>query len=366
MTKEILGECHNIVDDKAATSSKDTSNVRGNMILAVDDDLYALQLITEILSYDGFQVETANSGELALQSVVQKPPQLILLDVNMPGMDGFEVCERLKAHDGSRNIPVLFVSGTQNRSERVRGFSLGAVDFISKPFQSEELLARIHSHLELNRLRMDLEAQVAVRTDELCKSYDKIRDLLEATVHALATALEIRDPYTYGHQLRVSALSRAIATEMALSIAQREGLCMAAAIHDIGKIYIPVEILSKPLRLTDLEFSLIKMHSQWGYDILKGIEFPWPVARMVLEHHERMDGSGYPNGLTGDNSLLESHILATSDVVEAMASHRPYRPSLGINAALDEIARNKGVHYDPDVVDACLLLFNEKGYKLKG
>jgi HD-GYP domain-containing protein (c-di-GMP phosphodiesterase class II) len=141
---------------------------------------------------------------------------------------------------------------------------------------------------------------------------------------------------------------------------------MAAAIHDLGKISVPAEILSKPTKLTAIEFSLIKTHSQSGYDILKDIDFPWPVARTVLEHHERMNGSGYPNGLTGDNMLLESRILAVADVVESMASYRPYRPALGIDAALNEIEKNRGTLYDNAVVDACLRLIREKGFQLNG
>jgi HD-GYP domain-containing protein (c-di-GMP phosphodiesterase class II) len=152
---------------------------------------------------------------------------------------------------------------------------------------------------------------------------------------------------------------------MNLPIDQIDGIRMAAAIHDLGKISVPAEILSKPTKLTNLEFSLIKTHAQSGYDILKDIEFPWPIAKMVLEHHERMNGSGYPNGLTGDNILMESRILAVADVVESMASHRPYRSALGIDKALEEIEKNRGTLYDNAVADACLRLFREKGYQLQ-
>jgi HD-GYP domain-containing protein (c-di-GMP phosphodiesterase class II) len=152
---------------------------------------------------------------------------------------------------------------------------------------------------------------------------------------------------------------------MGLSPEQISGLRMAAIIHDIGKVSVPSEILSSPRKLTALEFSLIKTHAQSGYDIIKDIEFPWPIARMIIEHHERMDGSGYPNGLTGDNILPESRILAVADVVEAMATHRPYRPSLGLAAALDEVTQNRDRLYDPEVVDACLSIFREKGYTIR-
>jgi PAS domain S-box-containing protein len=195
---------------------------------------------------------------------------------------------------------------------------------------------------------------------------ERIKMALGATVQAIAVTVETRDPYTAGHQRRVANLARAIATEMNLSVNQIDGISMAAAIHDIGKISVPAEILSKPTKLTNIEFSLIKTHSQSGHDILKNIDFPWPVAKIVLEHHERMNGSGYPHGLMGTNILLESRIIAVADVVEAMGSHRPYRPSLGIEAALEEIERNKGTFYDNTVTDACLRLFRGKGYQLAG
>ena len=197
-------------------------------------------------------------------------------------------------------------------------------------------------------------------------SLDQLRKALGGTVQAIASVVETKDPYTAGHQRHVADLARTIATEMGFSQDQIEGIRMAGIIHDIGKVSVPAEILSMPRKLTGLEFSLIKTHAQSGYDILKDIEFPWPIARMVLEHHERMNGSGYPNGLTGDQILPESRILAVADVVEAMATHRPYRAALGLDAALEEIAQNKGILYDSQIVDACLRLFREKDYSIKG
>jgi len=200
--------------------------------------------------------------------------------------------------------------------------------------------------------------------DALGDSLKNLRRALGATIQAMAMAVETRDPYTAGHQRRVADLARSIATEMGLPREQIDGLRMASTIHDIGKISIPAEILSKPSKLTDLEFKLIKTHAQSGYDMLKDVEFPWPIARVVLEHHERMNGTGYPNGLKGEQILLESRILMVADVVEAMGSHRPYRPAKGIESALEEISKNRATLYDPSVVDTCLSLFNEKGYKL--
>lgn len=194
---------------------------------------------------------------------------------------------------------------------------------------------------------------------------ERLRGALGATVNAIAAAVEARDPYTAGHQSRVADLAQAIAAQISLPADQIEGLRLAALIHDLGKITVPAEILSKPKKLTEIEFSLIKLHSQTGYDILKNIEFPWPIARIVLEHHERMNGSGYPNALKGDQILLESKILAVADVVESMASFRPYRPALGIGVALEEIVQNKGILYDSTVADACIRLFKEKNFTLQ-
>ncbi len=195
-------------------------------------------------------------------------------------------------------------------------------------------------------------------------SVERLRDALGGTVRAIASLVETRDPYTAGHQRQVADLARAIAAELGLSRDRIEGLRVAAIIHDIGKVSVPAEILSKPSKLTKIEFDLIKTHAQAGFDILKDIDFPWPVARIVLEHHERMNGSGYPRHLKGDDILIESRILSVADVVEAMGSHRPYRPALGIEPALEEIEHNKGILYDSAVSDACLKLFREKGYQL--
>jgi PAS domain S-box-containing protein len=192
----------------------------------------------------------------------------------------------------------------------------------------------------------------------------KLRKTLGTMIQAMAAAVETRDPYTSGHQRRVSDLARSIAAQRKLTSDQVDGIRMAAAIHDLGKISIPAEILSMPRKLSQLEFELIKTHPQAGYDIIKDIDFPWPIANIILQHHERMDGSGYPHGLSGDKILLEARILAVADVVEAMASYRPYRPALGLEKALEEIIQNRGVLYDPETVDACLKLFKEKEYKL--
>ena len=196
------------------------------------------------------------------------------------------------------------------------------------------------------------------------QTLESLRKAVSTTIQVMVSATEMRDPYTAGYQSRVADLARTIATELKFSKEKIEGIRMASSIHDIGKISIPAEILVKPTKLTNIEFSLIKEHPQSGYELLKNIESPWPLAEIVFQHHERMNGSGYPRNLKGDEILIEARIMAVADVVEAMASHRPYRPALGIDIALEEIEKNKGIFYDDTVADACLRLFREKGYQL--
>lgn len=191
-----------------------------------------------------------------------------------------------------------------------------------------------------------------------------LRSALVSTIEALAAMLEKRDPYTAWHQQRVADLAVAIARKISLPDDHVEGIRLGAIIHDIGKIYVPAEILNRPGTLSDIEFAFLKSHASVGYEIVRGIAFPWPIAGMVRWHHERLDGSGYPDGLKGDAIALEARILAVADVVEAMVSHRPYRAGLGIEAVLAEIAHHSGRWYDPDVMDACTKLFREGGYSI--
>ena len=201
--------------------------------------------------------------------------------------------------------------------------------------------------------------------EELQRTAENLRRTLGATIQAMASTVETRDPYTAGHQRQVANLARAMATEMGLSSEQIEGIRMAAVIHDMGKITVPTDILNKPGRLNEHEFGIIKAHPEVAYNILKTVEFPWPIAQIIFQHHERMDGSGYPQGLSGEEIIVEARVLAVADVVEAMASFRPYRPALGIDKALEEISQNRGALYDPEVVDACLKLFTEKGFRFE-
>lgn len=236
-----------------------------------------------------------------------------------------------------KKIPVEYsISPRKNKKGKPMG-SVMVIRDISERFRSEE--------------RLD-------------QSFRQLRKAMGGIIQAMAQTVETRDPYTAGHQRRVSDLARTIAEEMKLPSDKIEGIRMASVIHDLGKISIPAEILSKPGRISDIEYSLIKCHPQTGYDILKTIDFPWPVADIVHQHHERIDGSGYPLGLMGENILIESKVIAVADVVEAMASHRPYRAALGIDLALNEITVHRGVFYDNDVVDACERVFRVNGYSM--
>jgi PAS domain S-box-containing protein/putative nucleotidyltransferase with HDIG domain len=201
--------------------------------------------------------------------------------------------------------------------------------------------------------------------EDLKQTLEKLRKSLSGTIQAMSLMVETRDPYTAGHQRRVSTLARTIAQEMGLSNDTVDTIRMAGIIHDIGKISVPAEILSRPGKLTDTQFSLIKAHSQTGYDILKDVGLPYPIAEIVLQHHERLDGSGYPQGLKNGQILLESQIISVADVVEAITSFRPYRPGFGIDVALEEIEKNKGILYDAGVVEVCLKLFREKGFSFE-
>jgi response regulator RpfG family c-di-GMP phosphodiesterase len=333
-------------------------------ILAVDDTPASLKLLTDILKTEGYEVRSAISGVLALHAATAQPPELILLDINMPGMSGFEVCQQLKKQPQTCDVPVIFVSAMSETLEKLKGFELGAVDYVTKPYQREELLARVHTHLELHRLRHRLEDMVEERTRSLLASEAKLKTSLIESISAIAATVEMRDPYTAGHQQRVAKITRAIAVELGLPEQQIEGLYLASVVHDVGKVMVPAEILSKPGKLTELEFSLIKQHSEAGYEILKEVDFPWPIAQFVLQHHEHLDGSGYPAGLKGEEILLEARILSVADVIEAMASHRPYRAGFGIEVALEEVSSKRDIFYDRAVVDAALRLFREKNFTI--
>jgi PAS domain S-box-containing protein/putative nucleotidyltransferase with HDIG domain len=269
----------------------------------------------------------------------------------------------------NRHTPETNVAHQERVRKRQSGESVALryeIDIVGKNGEIRRLLVNRAEVLwngerQFQVLYQDITERVQAEK-ALQASYDKLDKMLDAVIQTMALTVEMRDPYTAGHQNRVARLASAIAGEMGLAPEKLKGLFVIGAIHDIGKISVPSEILSKPGRITESEFSIIKEHPKTGYDILKGIDFPWPVAQAVLQHHERMNGAGYPGRLSGENIIIEARILAVADVVEAMASHRPYRPSLGIDKALEEISLKKGILYDAVAAEACLKLFREKKF----
>jgi putative nucleotidyltransferase with HDIG domain len=224
---------------------------------------------------------------------------------------------------------------------------------------------------EERRLLEAVSADVAVNIDNanlyenMKQKHNELQKAMNGVIHAVSLVVESRDPYTAGHQRRVAELAHVIAKEMGLSEWQTMGIHIAGLLHDVGKVAVPSEILSKPGKITANEFSIIKNHCRVGYEILGRIDFPWPVTKAILQHHERLDGSGYPQGLAGEDIILEARILGVADVVEAMSSHRPYRPALGLDSALAEISRASGILYDAEVVDACLTLLRKNQPKFE-
>ena len=325
-------------------------------ILVVDDEETLRYLIREGVERSGYGCSVASDGLEALKILEEKGVDVVISDIMMPGMDGIELAKRIKEE---YDADVILITGFIEEYSYDSVIEIGVSDFLEKPIGMHELMLRLRRVL---RERANIRERNRAE-EELRDSLKKLRTAMESIVGALVLAIEKKDPYTSGHQKRVATFAGAVAKEMGLPQDQIDGVRMAAMIHDIGKNAIPGQILSKPAKLGKLEMEMIKEHPQLGYDILKGIEFPWPVAQMVLQHHERIDGSGYPQGLLGDAIYLGAKILGVADVVEAMASHRPYRASLGLDKAMEEISKNSGILYDPDVVDAGLKLIREKGFE---
>ncbi len=328
-------------------------------LLVLEDNPADAELAVRELEKEGFVIEwSLVETEEAFREALNQRPEVILADYSLPSFDGLSAL-KIK-QEIVPEIPLVILSGTIGEEIAVECIKSGATDYVLKDklFRLGPVVRRALEEAQVYRERKQAE-------EKLRRSYKKLRKMLKDIVQTIALTVEIRDPYTAGHQQRVSQLSSAIARQMNLSPDQVEGIYMTAILHDIGKISVPAEILTKPGRLNEIEMNMLRTHPQVGYDILKKIDFPWPLAKVVLQHHERMDGSGYPKGLKGDEILLEARIIGVADVVEAMSSHRPYRPALGIDKALEEISKNKGILYDPEVVNACFRLFKEKKFKFE-
>ncbi|MCD4796122.1 MAG: tetratricopeptide repeat protein [Candidatus Cloacimonetes bacterium] len=309
--------------------------------------------------------EEAKTGRKILLSKDAKAILILPLNINdeLTGFIGFENIKETK-NWGKEDISILRLSAEIMTIYLERK---AMEDALHKAYDMLELRVKERT-LDLEKINKELQLEIAERKraeKQLNVSYNRLKKAMEETVNALISAVEVRDPYTAGHQLRVANLSLAIAKEMNLSKKQLDSIRIAAILHDIGKIYIPYEVLCKPDKLTKSEYIMIKNHPLAAYDILKTIEFQLPVAKIVYQHHEKMDGSGYPQGLTGNEIMMEARIVNVADVVDAMLSSRPYRPALDIKEALKELSVNEGKLYDPDVVKACTFLFNEKAFQFE-
>jgi PAS domain S-box-containing protein len=466
----------------------------GIKVLVIDDDTFLRESICSYLEDSDFSLSEADNGKVGLDKFRSENPDVVLLDLRMPEMDGLELLPLLVKE--KPETPVVIVSGMGTIQDSIEALRLGAWDYITKPIHEMAFLEhsicraleRAQMMRELRQYQEGLESLVDLRTNELKQQHALLQSLINSipdlifykdkqgnylgcnsafeaycgksekeiigksdfelfrqqtgkpyrqkvqqmlsqgepvkneqwlnypdgrqvlvdtlktpfygpdgelfgligvsrditermqaekerkqhaeelqrslvqTIQAVAIAMEKRDPYTAGHQQRVSALSVRIGREMGLPEVQLEGLRLGSMIHDIGKISIPAEILNRPAKLSINEFEIIKRHSLVGWEIIKDISFPWPLAQMILQHHERFDGSGYPNGLRAEEIILEARIIAVADVVEAMASHRPYRASLGLKAAIDEITALRQKHFDPEVVDTCIAILNQPDF----
>lgn len=388
-------------------------------ILIVEDSAIQAAMLRRMLSNKNYSVSIARNGAEGLAMIKEAMPSLVITDVTMPVMDGYEMCRIIKYDSTLRTIPVILLTSLSDINDVIKGLHAEADSYITKPYEEKYLMSVIETLLinqwtdtiretdngldvvlqgqrhtiksdrkQIFNLLISIYEQTLIQNRELIKTQNKLKELndhleekirgrtadlehtlkrlnesLDSIILVITTIVEMKDPYTAGHQKRVATLAAAIAKEMELMEEQIRHIYLAGIIHDLGKIWVPSEILSKPGRLSDIEVSFIQTHLQAGYDILKNVKFAWPLAEVVLEHHEKINGSGYPRGLKDKEIMLEAKILSVADTVEAMSSHRPYRPGMGIEIALDEITKNKGILYDPDTVDACVRLFREKGFK---
>jgi putative two-component system response regulator len=298
--------------------------IRAGHVLVVDDLPRNTQLFTRILTEHGFDVRSAHSGEAALAAIEADQPDVVLLDVMMPGIDGFEVCRRIKGDPDTRLVPVVLVTGLQGRNDRIRGVEVGADGFLAKPPDWRELTARVQSLVRLKRYTDHLESA-------------------ESVIMSLAMTIEIRDPYTEGHCQRLANYATALGERLGLRQAELETLYLGGFLHDLGKIGIPDGVLLKPARLTDAEFILVKQHPIVGARLCEGLRSLRAVQPIIRSHHERLDGSGYPDGLTGDAIPLLAQIMAIGDIYDALTTPRPYKSALPNDEAKkilsDEVAR---------------------------
>ena len=323
-------------------------------ILIVDDTLANLQLLSALLKEEGYKVRPANSGVLALQAVAKKKPDLILLDVKMPEMDGYEVCEALKNNPETRNVPVLFISALNDVADKIKAFNAGGLDYINKPFQFEEVKARVATHLRLKAYEDDMASKIALGISEIEALNQEIISTQQELIFTMSQICETRSHETGQHVKRVAEYSYLLAKLYGYE--ELELMKQAASMHDIGKVAIPDSILNKPGKLTTEEWEVMKTHSHLGFQMLNlSPHAPQrPLFKLAstiaLEHHEKWDGSGYPYGLKGEEISVAGRITAVADVFDALGAMRCYKPAKSLEEILEIFQLEKGRHFDPDMI----------------
>jgi len=359
-------------------------------IVLADDYTIVRDMLADLLRQDGYEVRAASTGAEALRMAEEYHPDIILSDILMPEMDGFELCRRIKEHPELHHIPFVFYTATYvDEEDRQLARAVGASRFIVKPAPPEVLLQELRQVLDdYQQQRLEVPDKPLLKPEKLLQMHDQVveqklyhkihelekerdmvaayeqrmRHMLIAVLVAISRAVGARDAYNEMHQVRVSQLARCIGQEMGLDAEEVDGIRLSGAVHDLGKLHLPAEILNKPSALSPVEYRLVQTHAEVGYNILKDIDFPWPVADVCYQHHECYDGSGYPRGLKGSEICLAARVVAVADVVEAMTHHRPWRPARTMEEAMQEIGEGRGTRYCPDVVDAMLRMIRENRF----
>lgn len=328
-------------------------------ILVVDDDTSNLKMANRILSEENMRVSCLKSGEDAVKFLQENRPDLILLDVHMPAMDGFETISIIRENKATADIPVIFLTADDDSNTERKGLEAGAMDFLKKPFVPEVLLLRVRHTLELLRLQTDLSHEVEKKTQELVEQHEKLERISMQIVKALSGAIDAKDTYTNGHSTRVAEYSREIAGRAGFSEEIQDDIYMMGLLHDVGKIGIPDAIINKPAKLTDEEYAIIKNHPILGAKILENItEFP-KLSTGARWHHERYDGRGYPDGISGEEIPTEARIIAIADAYDAMSSRRSYRDVLPQEQVRAEVEKGKGTQFDPVFAEVMLTMMDE-------
>lgn len=328
-------------------------------ILVIDDDISNLKMANRILCDAQMRVSCLKSGEEAIKFLQDNRPDLILLDVHMPGMNGFETLAAVRENEATADIPVIFLTADDDSNTETKGLKAGAMDFLKKPFVPEVLLLRVRHMIDLIRLQADLSREVEKKTHEVTAQKEKMEKMSMQIVMALSGAIDAKDTYTNGHSTRVAEYSKRLAQRAGLSEQVQSDIYMMGLLHDVGKIGVPDAIINKPDRLTDEEYSIIKKHPVMGAEILKNItEFPKLITG-ARWHHERYDGKGYPDGISGEEIPMEARIIAVADAYDAMSSKRSYRDALPQTRVRAEVEKGKGTQFDPVFAQLMLEMIDE-------